>query len=116
LPPYRFANNTPIESVVRYDISQSGNVLRVDLYGEFGQNALHVFPEVIRKAIKTGDFVTIEVHLSQVDDIDSHAIGMLLLLSEKAQAVGRTVSICGATGAVREVLDAFNLSDVFPIK
>lgn len=58
----------------------------------------------------------IEVEMSKVDYMDSAALGMLLLLSERAKAADKPVVLAHASGTVLRVLEVANFSKIFNIK
>ena len=43
------------------------------------------------------------------------ALGMLLMLRDKAKSSGKTVCLANARGSVRQVLDIANFGKLFPI-
>ena len=55
----------------------------------------------------------IAVDFSRVAYLDSSALGMLLLLKEKAASLNKSVELAGAQGAVRQVLDVANFARLF---
>ena len=67
-------------------------------------------------AIANAAIKEIQIELGSVDYMDSSALGMLLLALEQAKAVGKTVSLAGATGAVKAILDISNFQKLFVIK
>jgi anti-anti-sigma factor len=56
---------------------------------------------------------TIVIDLNEATYIDSSALGMLLLLRERAQAVGKSVELWGAAGVVADVLKVANFDKLF---
>ena len=52
--------------------------------------------------------------LGNVAYLDSSALGMLLMLRDKAKSSGKTVCLANARG-VRQVLDIANFGKLFPI-
>lgn len=56
------------------------------------------------------------IDFNEVDYLDSSALGMLLLLREKADAAGKNVSLSGLKGAVKQVLDIANFGKLFNIR
>ncbi len=57
----------------------------------------------------------IQVDLAGVDYLDSSALGMLLMLRDKAQAGNKTVALVNCRGNVRQVLDIANFGKLFSI-
>ena len=55
------------------------------------------------------------VDLGNVAYLDSSALGMLLMLRDKAKSSGKTVCLANARGSVRQVLDIANFGKLFPI-
>lgn len=58
----------------------------------------------------------IEVEMSQVDYMDSAALGILLLLSERAHAANKPVELTNVSGTVLRVLEVANFRKIFIIK
>ena len=58
---------------------------------------------------------TIEVDISQVDYLDSGALGMLVLLNESARNGNKSVSLISLPGPVADVLKVANVDKLFSI-
>ncbi len=58
----------------------------------------------------------IVVNFAQVDYLDSSALGMLLLLREKAESGGKAIGLTGLQGTVKQVLEIANFQRLFTIK
>lgn len=58
----------------------------------------------------------IEAEMSKVDYMDSAALGMLLLLGERAKAANKPVVLANASGTVLQVLEIANFGKIFNIK
>ncbi len=56
------------------------------------------------------------VDLGQVDYIDSSALGMLLMLRDKAKKLDKIVALQSAHGQVREVLGTAQFDRLFPVR
>jgi len=86
------------------------------IQGRFDFNAHAEFRKCSEAALQTEHARRIVVNLAQVDYLDSSALGMLLLLREKAAgAGGPEVVLDGARGIVRQVLEVANFSRMFRI-
>jgi anti-anti-sigma factor len=57
----------------------------------------------------------VQVDMKEVSYLDSSALGMLLMLRDKAKAASRDVALIGLNGNVRQVLDIANFSKLFSI-
>lgn len=83
--------------------------------GRFDFNTHREFRTAYEEALSTPGVKLIHVDLKDVHYLDSSALGMLLLLKEKAAETGRTVAIVNSTGAVRQILEVANFSKLFSI-
>ena len=86
----------------------------IQLQGRLVVNALREFREAVDSAL-AGTAKEIQVDLGGVDYLDSSALGMLLMLRDKAKGAGREVSLAKCTGAVKQVLDIANFGKLFAI-
>ncbi|MBI5921018.1 MAG: STAS domain-containing protein [Betaproteobacteria bacterium] len=55
----------------------------------------------------------IKINLDGIEYIDSSALGLLLELRESARVTGKTVSLTGAYGIVRQTLKVANFDKLF---
>ena len=58
----------------------------------------------------------VELDFSLVQYLDSSALGMMVLLSKKFNARQVELSISGASGTAKDIIDMANLSKLFKIK
>lgn len=84
------------------------------LTGRFDFNAHREFREISEQALASRGN-EIHVDLGAVDYLDSSALGMLLMLRDKAKNVGKTVVLANSQGTVRQVLDIANFAKLFTI-
>jgi anti-anti-sigma factor len=87
----------------------------VKLGGRFDFSAHRDFRESCNTCIETVGISEIEVDLGNVDYLDSSALGMLLMLKEKADAASKRVLLSECRGTVRQVLDIANFGQIFSI-
>lgn len=87
----------------------------IRLGGRFDFSAHRVFRDAIDKALGHAGVAEVTVDLSDVAYLDSSALGMLLMLREKAKASSCTANLAGATGSVRQVLDVASFGKLFAI-
>ena len=87
----------------------------IRLQGRFDFNSHRDFREAVEKALGAPDCTEVAVDLAAVEYLDSSALGMLLMLRDKASNVGRSVSLANCRGAVRQVLDIANFGKLFAI-
>lgn len=94
-------------------IKDSQAVLR--LSGRFDFKAHREFREAVDAVLAQAGNRGVQVDLADVAYLDSSALGMLLMLRDKAKANNKDVALIGVKGSVRQVLDIANFSKLFPI-
>jgi HptB-dependent secretion and biofilm anti anti-sigma factor len=87
----------------------------IRLLGRFDFNSHREFREAVDTALGAGDSAEVAVDLGSVEYLDSSALGMLLMLRDKAHGAGKTVTLSNCRGAVRQVLDIANFGKLFSI-
>jgi anti-anti-sigma factor len=93
--------------------NRDGNAVIV-LQGRFDFNAHREFREAVDQAVKDAA-AQIHVDLGGVDYLDSSALGMLLMLRDKAKSAGKEVALSNARGAVKQVIDIANFGKLFAL-
>jgi anti-anti-sigma factor len=93
---------------------ESGKVV-IRLEGRFDFNTHREFRDTSDGAVKTEGTQEIQVDLGGVDYLDSSALGMLLMLRDRARNASKSVSLANCRGSVRQVLDIANFGKLFPI-
>lgn len=83
------------------------------LGGRFDFNADREFREGVDRALQQQGRV--DVDLGDVAYLDSSALGMLLMLRDKAKSASREVRLVNARGSVRQVLEIANFGKLFSI-
>ena len=100
---------------MRTTVANTDGCSIIRLQGRFDFSSHRDFREATEKAIAAQDCRAISVDLGDVDYLDSSALGMLLMLRDKAQAASKPVSLDRCRGAVRQVLDVANFGKLFAI-
>tara|TARA_R110002094_G_scaffold219300_1_gene191198 strand:+ start:105 stop:410 length:306 start_codon:yes stop_codon:yes gene_type:complete len=100
---------------VKYQVSEKGNTATARISG---QMTFSDRGEVsgLALALTRGNLPEIVVDLCAVEYIDSAGLGVLLILREAAQEKGRTITLTGMTGSVKEVLDLACFDTLFTFK
>ena len=88
----------------------------IRLNGRFDFSAHRAFRESCAQALAASEVGELEIDLGAVDDLDSSALGMPLMLREKAQSANKVVALANCRGAVRRVLDIANFAKLFEIR
>jgi HptB-dependent secretion and biofilm anti anti-sigma factor len=94
-------------------VSDSQAVLR--LGGRFDFKAHREFRDAVDSLLGQAGERNLQVDLGEVTYLDSSALGMLLMLRDKAKASNKDVALIGVKGSVRQVLDIANFSKLFAI-
>lgn len=87
----------------------------IRLRGRFDFNTHREFREALDTAVGDASAREVAVDLGEVDYLDSSALGMLLMLRDKAKAADKAVLLTNCRGAVKQVLDIANFGKLFTI-
>lgn len=96
-------------------VKQMGGEYVVSLAGRFDFNAHREFRSSYEPALAAANVKTINLNLERTDYLDSSALGMLLLLKEKAQAANIEIVISACPANIRKILDVANFGKLFRI-
>lgn len=86
----------------------------IRLQGRFDFNSHRDFREAVDAALASPASV-ITVDMTDVEYLDSSALGMLLMLRDRAKGFAREVKLAGCRGTVRQILDIANFGKLFSI-
>jgi len=85
------------------------------LSGRFEFSARREFRDVLDTALQNKDIEEVVVDLADVDYVDSSALGMLLMLREKANSVKKRLALANPRGIVKQTLDIAHFEKFFSI-
>jgi anti-anti-sigma factor len=85
------------------------------LSGRFDFNAHREFRGAYEPLIADAEVKTLSVDLAAVEYLDSSALGMLLMLRDKAGAANKALVLANVRGAVKQVLEIANFGKLFKI-
>jgi anti-anti-sigma factor len=91
-----------------------GNAV-VRLSGRFDFNAHRDFRAAYEPLMSDADVRSVTVEMAGVEYLDSSALGMLLMLRDKAGAANKSLTLMNVRGAVKQVLDIANFGKLFKI-
>ncbi len=92
---------------------QSGRLFMPDT---FDFNVHRDFKNAYMPLLENAAIREIEIEMSKVEFIDSSALGMLMLLNERAKAINKTVVLSNASGIAMKLLEVANFRKVFNFK
>jgi anti-anti-sigma factor len=101
---------------MRAIVDKSDGKVSIRLDGRFDFSAHRDFRESYSAGLEAADVREFEIDLARVEYVDSSALGMLLMLREKAQAAKKTVALTNCTGPVKQILDVANFGRLFSIR
>lgn len=89
---------------------------RIKLSGRFDFHAHRDFRQCCDEVLAEQAVKELDIDFTHVDYLDSSALGMLLLLREKAEGHGKRVVLSGLQGTVKQVLDVANFGKLFTLR
>lgn len=92
------------------------SVARISMMGRFDFQVHREFKDAYTPLVENAAVREIEVEMSKVDYLDSSALGMLMLLNERAKGANKSVSLLNTSGVVSQVLEVANFSKIFVIR
>ena len=93
----------------------NGSSATIQMSGRFDFNAHRDFKEAYMTLMQNHSVEVIDVNLTAVDYMDSSALGMLLMLRDRAQAANKGVTLSQPSATVSQILDEANFSKLFTI-
>lgn len=94
----------------------SGNTVTISMTGRFDFNVQRDFKDAYDPQLTNAAVGAIEINLAGVDYLDSSALGMLLMLRERATTAGKSLKLCKPTSGVAQILEIANFSKLFTIE
>ncbi|MFN4237407.1 MAG: STAS domain-containing protein [Vogesella sp.] len=86
------------------------------LIGQFDFNVHKDFRAASQELLENAEITHIDVDFDQVPYLDSSALGMLLLLKERAGAAGKELALVNCKDTVRQVLEIACFTKLFTIR
>ncbi|MFC4161683.1 STAS domain-containing protein [Chitinimonas lacunae] len=93
-----------------------GSTGRLMLSGQFDFSAHRDFRQACDEVLAADQVNEVLVDFQHVDYLDSSALGMLLLLKEKAAAAGKSLALVNCRDTVRQVLEIACFGKIFTIR
>lgn len=92
------------------------HLAQIAMSGRFDFDVHRDFRDAYMPLINNAAVREIEIELSKVDYLDSAALGMLMLLNERAREANKRITLINASSAVSRVLGIANFSSIFNIR
>lgn len=102
-------------SIMKPIVKTRDNIGIIYLIGQFDFNAHKAFRQASQELLDNGDISEIQVDFEQVPYLDSSALGMLLLLKERAASAGKALALVNCKETVRQVLEIACFNKLFNI-
>lgn len=96
-------------------IERAAGSATICIKGSFTIDASEQFQAHAHEVLASTPGSEVCVDLAEVEHIDCAALGLLLLLRDRARAQGKTVALAGARGRVSQTLAAANFPKLFAI-
>lgn len=100
---------------MQVNVVRNAAAVDLKLSGRFDFNAHREFRGAYEPVIADAQVRSINIDLAAVDYLDSSALGMLLMLRDKAGAANKVLALVNVRGAVKQVLDIANFGKLFKI-
>lgn len=85
----------------------------IRMAGRFDAHCKDEFLEMGERAL--AESAEIQVDLGRVDYLDSTALGLLLLIRDKANGAGKKVTLANARESVKQVLEIAKFTKIFQV-
>lgn len=79
-------------------------------YGDYPDSSL------VLDALKSEKVSEVVIDLSELEFMDSTGVGMLIGLNQSAGENGKTMVLRGASGAIKKLIEAFQLNTLFEVR
>jgi len=100
---------------MQVNVVKDANAVSLKLSGRFDFNAHREFRGAYEPVMADEQVRTLSVDLGAVEYLDSSALGMLLMLRDKANTAGKALTLVNVRGPVKQVLDIANFGKLFKI-
>jgi HptB-dependent secretion and biofilm anti anti-sigma factor len=98
-----------------YAVHNENNATIIQLHGKFTFESHKDFRLAADQALARQETRCLILDMREVEYLDSAALGMLLLLKEKAESAAKTIQIKNPQGIAQQVLEVANFHKLFTI-
>ncbi len=100
---------------MQVNVTKDGGKVLIQLSGRFDFNTHHEFRSAVEPLATDAGVTVVTIDFSDVDYLDSSALGMLLMLRDRMSSAKKEVTLAGVHGNVKQVLDIANFGKLFRI-
>lgn len=100
---------------MQINVSNEGDKGIVKLAGRFDFNDHRTFKLSYEPLLQQAGLKTVEIDLAGIEYLDSSALGMMMLMRERAQAAGKAVVLVKPGNTVAQILEIANFGKLFTI-
>jgi anti-anti-sigma factor len=100
---------------MEYSKSTKGELLEVSLSGKFTFMDTAAYNDFLQESVE-GMYKSVSIDLSEVEFIDSAALGLLLLTRDKCDQQKVDLYLKNPTGQVKQMFDISRFSELFNIE
>lgn len=100
---------------MQINVSNEGDKGIVKLAGRFDLNDHRTFKVAYEPLLQQAGLKTVEIDLAGIEYLDSSALGMMMLMRERAQAAGKSVVLSKPGNTVAQILEIANFGKLFTI-
>lgn len=97
-------------------VTTDGSVGKLHMKGRFDFNVHRAFKEAYDPFLQQNGINSLEIDLGEVEYLDSSALGMLLLVRERAESAGKHVVLLHPNQTVAQILEIANFRKLFTIR
>jgi HptB-dependent secretion and biofilm anti anti-sigma factor len=97
-------------------VTTDGSIGKLHMQGRFDFNVHQAFRDAYTPLLEQNGINTLEIDLAEVEYLDSSALGMLLLVRERAEAAGKKVDLLCPNSTVGQILEIANFRKLFTIR
>lgn len=97
-------------------VTTDGPVAKLHMKGRFDFNVHRPFKDAYDPLLQQDGINSLEIDMSEVEYLDSSALGMLLLVRERAEAAGKHVALLHPNPTVAQILEIANFRKLFAIR
>lgn len=94
----------------------NGKIAKVILAGQFDFNSHREFRQACESVIGNANVSEVQIDFQKVTYLDSSALGMLLLVKEKVNAVNKSLALVNCKDSVRQVLEIACFGKILSIR